>query len=224
MRYIYPRHEESDGAINRLGLPRLFAYPHVPKTDSFFIMDSGAYALSIRKQKMTTSHMVKLSAHYAKYYRDNCICIAPDEFKNPFVSMRNWAMWHASGLFEHITPVIQATKNYSIELTQLFNQVDFYTQSRKVRTMCFSNNGLRGEDAKAQRLYSLFHYMRRKGVQYIHVLGAGWGIDDIKKWQQVGGWDSMDSIAYYTNPADYGASTPLEAVERIEACFQGLNT
>lgn len=218
MRYVFPRNPEIDGWLNEQCLPRLCAYPHRPTNSGFCILDSGAFGLSLKNEKMDMDYMENLSGHYEEYGGDNRVCVAPDEFLNPRQSMMNLVRWQSAGLYSNVAAVIQSSTNRRVDIDELKQQVDFYA-SRGITTMLFSNNGLRGEDAKAQQLHRLFDYMERKS-KYIHVLGAGWSINDIHAWQKVGGFDSMDSIAPYTCPADYGAQTAKEAVERILACFK----
>ena len=65
-------------------------------------------------------------------------------------------------------------------------------------------------------LNQVFKYMKEElRVDWIHILGAGWSLQDIKDWQDVGYYDSMDSIAYYTEPSAYDAKNALQAINNI---------
>lgn len=193
------------------GISRLFAYPTVPSFTNnakITILDSGAFGLSLIKQKMTTSYMKKLSKHYEKYSKNNVLCIAPDEFLNPDATMFNFLRWHKLELFANVTPVLQAEKKEIIDIETLYKQADFYRKYSD--TICFSNNALTSDKAMCLHLDKLFNFLKELEFGWVHVLGAGWDIDDILGWSQFDGISSIDTIAYYKD------KTEVEILKRIE--------
>lgn len=213
--YVFPHYAKKEKEIAKIdGISRLFAYPAKPHFDNngrIVILDSGAFGLSVAKKKMNLNYMKELSEHYNQYYKNNVICIASDEFLNPSQSMRNIQIWTKNNLFSDITAVLQADKKHIINIDNLKMQIDFYLNF--TNKICFSNNGLYGKHAKS--LEKAFYYAKNKGVKWIHILGAGWSLEDIKDWEKVKYFDSMDSIMYYKNPNVYNANNELDAIKNI---------
>ena len=68
------------------GFDRLYAYPNIPNItpEHMIILDSGAFALSCKKQKMDNEYIQQLAKHYEQYVQHkNVYFIAPDVFKFP---------------------------------------------------------------------------------------------------------------------------------------------
>lgn len=220
MIYVFPHFSAKEKEIRQIdGISRLFAYPCEPHFDNkgqIVILDSGAFGLYEQGRKMTDSHMKKLSAHYEKYHAENVLCIAPDEFLNPATSMLNCRKWLNKGYFKHITPVLQAEKKGFIDIDNLKYQADFYRQYSD--TVCFSNNGLMGTDAKYLKLERITKYCKDIGFRWLHVLGAGWNIDDILSWSEIKYIDSIDSIAYYSK--DFLDGNAVDNIRRIRKCLK----
>lgn len=217
MIYVFPSFESREKDIKKIkGISRLFAYPRVPNFENegkIVILDSGAYGLSLRKEKMNDMHMQNLSKHYEKHCKKNVLCIAPDEFLNPYQSMENFFKWHSKKYFKNIVPVLQCSKKYEINTKELIDQIKFY-QKYKPKAYCFSNNYLTADIAVNSDLTKIIKFLKLKlGISWVHNLGAGWSLEDIRKWEQIG-FDSMDSIAYYStkNKNEFGS---LDAVENI---------
>lgn len=217
--YVFPHCQKQEGEIEKIkGISRLYAYPCKPcfeNESKIVILDSGAYGLSKAKIKMSDSYMKKLSEHYLKYYCDNTLCIAPDEFLNPIQSMQNIRKWFKKGLFGSVTAVLQASKKNEINLDDLKYQAEFYRQYTD--TICFSNNNLRGMQAQNFKLNIIFDFCKKLEYKWIHVLGAGFSIRDICDWFDIGNFDSMDSIAYYTtkNKEEFGSLNAVENIKEI---------
>lgn len=226
MIYVFPHCARKEAEIEKIkGISRLYAYPCLPRFENeapLTILDSGAYALSQKGGKMGITYMEKLSQHYAKYYTNKSLtlCIAPDEFLNPVQSMLNFRAWQKKHLFSNITAVIQAESKNRIDMQNLKYQADFYRKFTD--TACFSNNNLTNEEAKLFKLEELFKYMKKLGYKWIHVLGAGWSIDDILEWKKIKYFDSMDSIAYYSTKdiEAFGSLDPIQNIRRISECFR----
>ena len=74
-------------------------------------------------------------------------------------------------------------------------------------------------------LEELFKYMKEQGVIWIHVLGAGWSLEDIRDWCSIDYFESLDSIAYYaTNDRkEYGSLDALENVKNIVKLMEDIN-
>lgn len=199
------------------GLARLYAYPCEPRFENggLVILDSGAFGLAQSGGHMNFAYMQKLSEHYEKYYRAGMICVAPDVGSNPCKSMMNIQKWYANNLFEHICPVLQSeTKLYFNERSML-EQAEFYRKySDKV---LIGTPKITGKQAKATHLDDLFHKLKQMGYKWIHKLGVGWNIEDIKYWRDMKYLDSFDSISYYTakSTKDFGSVDILDNVKTI---------
>ena len=72
----------------------------------------------------------------------------------------------------------------------------------------------------AMRVEKVWTYVKEQGFEWIHLLGAGWDLDDIKAWKSSKYIDSMDSIAYYTSPKEFEANIVLEAIHNILSLFE----
>jgi len=219
MEYVFPHCKEYEEEISKIkGISRLFAYPKAPhykNKGKKVILDSGAFGLSLQRRKLTKSHMEKLDKHYRKYARENTLCIAPDEFLNPMQSMWNIKKWFKNNYYPNVSAVLQCERKGIVDINSLKFQADYY--SNFTNEFCFSNNGLTGQMAKMFKLEELFKYMKEKlKVKWIHVLGAGWSLEDIKDWMDIKYFDSMDSIAYYQCNADeFGGLNPVENIKSI---------
>lgn len=204
------------------GLARLYAYPCEPRFENkgLVILDSGAFGLSQSGGIMNLDYMKKLSAYYERYYRENVLCVAPDSFLNPLQSLMNFKTWHKNKLFKNITPVLQCEKKYVIEEKRLLQQADFYKDYSE--NIFFSNPSLNFEMSKSQNIEKILKKIKQMGYKWIHNLGAGWNIEDIKGWSTVSALDSFDSIAYYTtkNINEFGTLNALNNVKKVIECLK----
>jgi hypothetical protein len=181
------------------------------------ILDSGAFGLSKANKEIDDEYMFYLSQFY-EFNREiinaeNIICVAPDKFLNPQQSMYNFIKWRKCN-YGDVAAVLQSTRKGFADYRDLIKQAEFY--SKYTDTIFFSNPGLKGDDARAYHLDKLFEYLKTKlSTKWVHILGAGWSLKDIKSWIDIGNFDSLDSIAYYTEPMAYNANTPIEAIRRI---------
>lgn len=187
--------------------PYKVSFPtHVKK----IILDSGAFALSTVKRKMDAAYLLALEQYYFYNADERCICVAPDMFLNPVQSMYNFNKWRTQSEMK-VAAVLQSDRKYSVNLKDLMKQAEYYRKYTDV--IFFSNPGLTGEAAKALHLQKLFKFMKKElKVKWVHNLGAGWSIDDIRSWCRIGYFDSMDSIAYYNS--DFGENA-LENIQKI---------
>lgn len=186
------------------------------------ILDSGAYSLSqsSSKKEIDDIYMYHLAEYYyhniEKYKNSNIICVSPDKFLNPAQSMYNFMKWNRTNNFKacEVAAVLQSSRKGYADYNELKKQAEFY--SNYTDKIFFSNPGLTGKDAKMYHLDRLFKYMKEKlSIKWIHNLGAGWSLQDIRDWQDIGYIDSMDSIAYYTEPDAYNAKTAIDAIKNI---------
>ncbi len=204
------------------GLARLYAYPCEPRFENggLVILDSGAFGLSQSGGKMNFAYMQKLSQHYEKYYRDGMLCVAPDEFLNPIQSMMNFQKWHKSGLFANITPVLQCEKKFVVNAKSILQQAEFYSVYSD--TILFSNPGLTAEMSREQNIEQVFKRVKEIGYKWIHNLGAGWNIEDIRAWANIRYLDSFDSVSYYTTKDvhEFGSLNALENVKKVIECLK----
>lgn len=217
--YVFPHCPKAEKQLITFSdCGRLFAFPAVPTKQKcrMTILDSGAYGLFQSGRKITERYMQKLSEHYKKYYTDNVICVAPDVVCNPSITIRNFDRWKKLGLFEHISPVIQPDCKERVCRSLYEYQIDYYVKNHGTKTMLFSN-WLTADAAIALGLPDILRYARKKGVEYIHMLGAGWNIYDLSRWDTIDGINSCDSIAYYSHGAEkrFWSDDPAENARRI---------
>ena len=224
--YVFPSCHKYETQIRQIkNINRLFAYPNIPSFENqrLVILDSGAFLLSQLKKEMDTKYMFNLSAYYEKYSKvyDNILCIAPDVFKSPFKTIKNIKKWRNLKLFKNITPVLQNSQNRKIDIDELIYQIDFYI-SLGYKTLCYSIYNANAILHKHQNIEKVFLYAKEHGIEHIHCLGAGWSLDDIIVWQEIKGWDTMDSIAYYTTKdiREYGSLNPIDNIYSILSLFK----
>lgn len=217
--YVFPKYKEREREIEKIkGLARLYAFPNKPtiKDDSpLVILDSGAYNLYSNGGHIDAGYMVRLSNHYKNFNKENVICVAPDVFLNPQQSMYNLYKWTNKGLYNNVAAVLQCERMNYLDIEMLKSQVDYYLNFTSI--IFFSNNGLTGKLAKAFKIEELFKYMKEKGVKWIHVLGAGWNINDIEDWNSIKHFDSFDSIAYYAtkDEREFGSLDAISNINKI---------
>ena len=159
--------------------------------------------------------MTALEQYYFYNSDERCICVAPDVFLNPMQSMYNFSIWNSFSS-QKVAAVLQSDRKGYINLGSLMKQAEYYR--KYTDNIFFSNPGLTSEMAKTLKIQKLFKFMKNElKVSWIHVLGAGWNINDIKGWKRIGYFDSMDSIAYYstTNEGEFGSLDPLENINTI---------
>ena len=178
---------------------RLYAYPNSPNitNNHMIILDSGAFALSCKKQSMDDEYIKNLAAHY-ETYRDyeNLYFIAPDVFKFPVLSMKQYE-YFKSFCDVDVAPVLQ----FSSPTADLFTakkQINFYKQFGKPRLICISNHqfNIDNQSSNIRHIVNMVH--QAFGDIKIHVLGAGFNSLDVAKWMATG-VTSMDSVSYYSD-------------------------
>lgn len=226
MIYVFPNCSKFEKEICEInGIGRLFAFPTVPyiKEDSpIVILDSGAFALN--GKQMSKDYMINLSEHYKKYNSENTICVAPDVINNPLKTMQNYKNWIDSGLFSQISPVIQPQGKRTFSLESYKFQIDYYVKNFSPKKMLFAN-WLTAQESIGLGIYEAVMYAKEKGVEWVHILGAGWNLRDVETWASVKAIDSIDSIAYYTKGCDvrFGSKNPVENVRRIIKCIKRIS-
>lgn len=235
MMYIIPYYSSLESEINEIkevrGRLRAFPalrqdfkiynkeeYPYITKFSEHvekIILDSGAFALSTVKRKIDKTYLTALEQYYFYNSDERCICVAPDEFLNPVQSMYNFQKWQSFSEIK-VAGVLQAEKKGVINIYNLMKQAEFYR--KYTDTIFFSNPALTGETAKNMKIQKLFKFMKKDlKVKWIHNLGAGWSLKDIKDWKKIGYFDSMDSIAYYTttDSIEFGSLIPVQNIHNI---------
>lgn len=204
MIYIFAAHPEP---CADLPFPRLYAFPRKPASppaESFVILDSGAYGLHQQGRTMDERYMRLLARYYAARTGPQVVGIAPDVFLNPRQSLANFRAWVHAGR-PPVAPVLQCSRFKRLDLFDLLKQSDVYLRYRhQIPTLCghpflaFSNPGLKARECGV--LPRLTERIRNAwGDVWIHNLGAGWSPRDIQEWAALGCFDSIDSIAYYTD-------------------------
>lgn len=173
---------------------RLYAFPTVPE-EKPFILDSGAFGLSKSGGKMDSEYFERLYKYYQKY---RCkYSVAPDVFLNPKQSMKNFQIWKDCDHRDYeVWPVIQCSSK-RIEWPLIQYQLDFYTKFFVAfEILFFSNPSLRSHTYPKD----IFQKIKDKyPVKWIHILGAGWDIQDIQGYANMRGLDSIDSIAWHNS-------------------------
>lgn len=201
------------------GLARLYAYPCKPEfaNGGLVILDSGAFGLHQAGKKMNFAYMKRLSEHYEKYYADNVFCVAPDVSVNPMQSMQNFKRWHKNGFFKHIVPVLHSDKIDSFHMDTMLYQANFY---RKYSDVVFIGSPkLSAELAKQVRISDLFKELKLMGYRWLHKLGVGWNLEEVKVWRDMPYLDSFDSIAYYST-RDINGFGSLDAFQNVEKILE----
>lgn len=200
--YVLPVPAELRGAM--LAHCRLYAFPVAPEPpppDGFVILDSGAYGLSVRGGRMDAAYLRRLAAHYAAHGAGAgrpLVGVAPDAFLDPGATLRQWRTWDGPP----VAPVIQFPAMRRMDLYAVRRQAAAYAPARPP-VVLVSNPGWRGVEAAAAGLRRALDLTRAvTGCGHIHILGAGWDDADIRAWRGIGGFESMDSIAYYTAAQD----------------------
>lgn len=178
---------------------RLYAYPSCPEPAAgVTILDSGAFALAKRRRSIGERHMRDLAEYYRAYAGERTLCIAPDVYLRPGETMRNWRWWHAH-IKLPVVPVIQFPKRFSY--LSAVQQALFYAPYRS-SVLAISNPGLEAIEA-GELMRRLAQRVREVvGARALHLLGAGWSPQDIIAWRNMGCFESIDSIAWYTDARD----------------------
>lgn len=220
MIYVFPHCAKYESEIAKIkGISRLFAYPckpHFENKGNITILDSGAFGLYKAKKSIGDEYMSKLNKHYHQYGNNhNVICVAPDVAGDPMRTMRNYQRWQKNGYYPSIAPVLQWDNKVS-SINMLKYQIDFYSNISNCKTILFPT-ALDGKTSRAIGLQSIFTYCKEKGFDWLHILGAGWNIEDIKHWNSLQDIDSIDSIAYYNvySPTAFGSLNPIKNIYKI---------
>jgi hypothetical protein len=140
--------------------------------------------------------MRRLAEYYRPYAgRPGYHCIAPDAYLDPRLTMQNWRWWQ-----EHIglpvAPVIQFPAAGRIDVYAGLKQAEFYA-AWQPDFMSISNPALTAA-ALVNKLLAA-EVRRITGCRWLHNLGAGWSPADIAAWRDLACFDSIDSVAYYTD-------------------------
>ncbi len=220
--YVFPHCSAHEKEIEKIdGINRLYAYPAIPRFENnshVVILDSGAFGLSRSGGIMNLDYMKKLSEHYFKYSRENTLCIAPDKYLDPVQSILNFRKWRKNNLYENVTPVIQRESKNIVDIDNMKMQAAFYREFAD--TICIGNSGMYGKDALDVKLSVLLKYMKEDlKYRWIHILGAGYSLEDIQNWKNVGYFDSMDSRSYFITK-DINAFGTFDAVENIRRIIE----
>lgn len=198
MIYVCPHFDSMPTGMQAFS--RLYAYPckpAAPPDDGFVILDSGAFALSRRGGCIGKKYMLKLIEHYRRYITNERIfAIAPDVYLDPYRTMQNWKWWYQN-CDVAVVPVIQFRHQKRLDLYLALEQAQFYV-SFEPKFVCISNPGMLA--VESQSIVMICQTVRNiTGAQWLHNLGAGWSPQDVRDWYELGCFDSIDSIAYYTD-------------------------
>lgn len=198
-RFVCPTPPELRAALT--GFDRLYAFPvepEAPAPDRFVLLDSGAFGLAKRGQYIDLAHMLKLSAHYRAHCASSVHGIAPDVYLDPRQTLDNWRIWHHEMFLGRVVPVIQFEHKREWSLLPVKLQCAQYAINAPHPFVCISNPGSRAAEVPADTVRAVIDMARTMlGATWVHNLGAGWDIDDVRRWGTLG-FDSIDTIAYYT--------------------------
>ena len=194
-RFVCPVPEWLRGKL--LEYNRLYAFPVVPEpiaNSEFQILDSGAYGLSLSKRKMTDEYLENLNTHYNKYSGQNIYCVAPDTFLNFKETIEKFEKWHSNDYCK-VQPVIQMPKAKNFDWNIIKYQLDYYSDffDGNIDFLLFSNPFCR-QIEYPKNLFKKIHDLY--AIDWIHNLGAGLNLQDVKAWSQTK-INSIDTIAYY---------------------------
>lgn len=179
---------------------RLYAFPNIPNLDSekIIILDSGAFAMSMSKKRMDAEYINKLAQHYRKYAtQENVHCIAPDVFKDPKKSIRQFIAFRENYSDIKASPVLQFYSS-QIDLFSTKKQIETYSKLSNSRMVCISNNKFNAQKQLREIRFIVDEIRDKFGDVLIHVLGAGYSHNNVKDWLKAG-VTSLDSISYYTD-------------------------
>ncbi|MFU8927569.1 hypothetical protein [Acinetobacter puyangensis] len=180
---------------------RLYAYPNLPNItpEHMIILDSGAFALSCKNQKMDDEYIQNLARHYEQYVQhENVYFVAPDVFKCPELSMRQF-LYFKQICNVDAAPVIQ----FRSPVADLFDakvQIKFYKEhAPNLRLICISNHAFNigAQATNIDRIVKMIRYTWGMEIK-IHVLGAGFNSKNVADWVKTG-VTSMDSVSYYSD-------------------------
>lgn len=226
MIYVFPHYAKGETEITQIkGISRLFAYPskpHFENQGAITILDSGAFAIYQSKNRyaMGKNYISRLNQHYQQYgTASNVICVAPDVLGSVQKTMRNFQDWMKNGYYPKISPVLQ--RNSVIPNIDLLKyQIEFYADIAQSKTILIPA-GTDGKTAKAIGFPKVTEYCKRY-FDWVHVLGAGWTLEDIRHWQSIDSVDSIDCTNYYRpyNQKCFGSSDPVANIYRILEVLQ----
>lgn len=215
-----------------LHFPRLYAFPsqHEGMHDAKFIMlDSGAFSLSLQGKEIDEKYIIRLLGFYKKHGGSNkfpIIAVAPDVFLNPHKTMYNYKFYcNRSDNFP--APVIQFERKKKLDLFTVMKQCKFY-KNYNPSFLCISNPSL--EAGESFLMHKIIEIVRNElNPDWIHILGAGWSGDDVRRWSYFD-CDSIDSIAFYTDAIakkrwrQNSAETDFSGDDVIEIAKHNINT
>ena len=225
---VFPHCPRAEAELRKISdCGRLFAYPAKPVSQDckVTILDSGAFGFFEAGKRPGNEYFKKLSDHYERYADEKTICVAPDVVCDPMETMMRFDRWHRMGLYQGISPVIQPDNAHSINIELYKYQINFYTTRFGIKTLLFSN-WVSADIAIGLGIQQIITFARTRGVEYIHMLGAGWNIDDVRMWNTIDGITSCDTIAYYTSGCKerFGSEDPAENARRIICAIRGQST
>lgn len=245
MKYVIPYNRSIESEINKMSSvkARLRAFPagcqdfrlyseedypykiNFPAHVERIILDSGAFSLSQTGGTMDNNYFEALLQFYCYNADERCFCVAPDKVFDPVTSMHQFIKfqqlmqtrksWGLNIENIKIAAVLQAEHTKTLNMKSLLKQAEFYLKYTDV--VFLSNPYLTSKAARMFRVQKLLKQLKQMGVKYIHILGAGWSIEDINGWLNIGYADSLDSIAYYTttDEKEFGSLDPLENIKSI---------
>lgn len=182
------------------GFDRLYAYPNIPNITPghMIILDSGAFALSCKKQTMDEQYIQNLAVHYEQYaHYENVYFVAPDVFKFPEKSMQQF-LFFKSICDVDVAPVIQF-RSPTADIFSARKQIRFYKEhAPNLRLICISNHAFNIK-TQAVNIARIVEIIKQAfGDIKIHVLGAGFNSKNVADWMKTG-ITSMDSVSYYSD-------------------------
>lgn len=226
MIYVFPHYVNGEDEISKVkGISRLFAFPckpHFENHGAVTILDSGAFAIHKSKNSysMGKNYISRLNQHYQQYgSADNVICVAPDVLGDAQKTMRNFKDWMKNGYYPNISPVLQRDKQIP-NMNLLKYQIEFYAETAQSKAILIPA-GADGKTAKAIGFPAVTEYCK-KYFDWVHVLGAGWTLDDVKQWKTIDSVDSIDCTNYYRpyNQQCFGNSDPIANIYKILEVLQ----
>jgi hypothetical protein len=199
-KFVFPIPPKLEGKL--INVNKLVAYPRFPEKpdkNCFTIIDSGAFSLYQAGLEIHEKYLKGLAKHYNKYQSKKYKCVAPDVFTKPKKSIENFKLFKSLYPELKFYPVFQFNKLKQIDMLSFYTQIQFY-KDINLDTIFISNPFLRAVEAKNQGLEDCIKEIKKVFKNsWVHILGAGWDLEDIQKWFSIKDIDSIDSISYYTS-------------------------
>lgn len=163
------------------------------------ILSSGTWGIASAGGFYKTRNWDRLYKYYKQFQNVGYPGwrMMPDEYLRPWKTMKNFQKWMESYPDLPVVPIIQSTKEKCFDLFTAKKQIQFYKQFSPNK-ICISNPAFFCHEWVEELTFIAMSIKDILNGPWIHVLGAGWDIGDIKQYARIEAIDSVDTIVYYT--------------------------